>query len=271
VQDTGSESDSRAGIPVRRTPGRWMLCGWGCGGWLTSHVMRAHFTKCPNRPAVVPQVNRVDRRGKNSKAKRGRPPGRRMPCGWRCGAELTSRLAACGRISLTARGGRGFEGQKCEPGRARRCRQMSRPANRPTPAWGIYVPDPSRFLKNRTPYRAWGTSHVMRALFTRCPNRPAALPQVNSSDRRGKNSNAKRGRPPGRRMPCGWRCGSRLTASQMRAHFTICPKRLGGSRPRGPTREELERQARTPGGTTNAVRLALRVQTHGERHAVAFR
>jgi len=25
--------------------------------------------------------------------------------------------------------------------------------------------------------------------------------------------------------PCGWRCGVRLTASQMRAHFTICAKR----------------------------------------------
>ena len=29
-----------------------MLCGWGCGGWLTEHEMRAHFTKCPNRPAA---------------------------------------------------------------------------------------------------------------------------------------------------------------------------------------------------------------------------
>jgi len=38
-----------------------MLCGWGCGGWLTSHVMRAHFTRCPNRPAL-PQVNSLDRR-----------------------------------------------------------------------------------------------------------------------------------------------------------------------------------------------------------------
>jgi hypothetical protein len=72
-----------------RPAGPRMPCGWGCGGWLTSHVMRAHFTRCPNRPAALPQVNSLDRRGKNSKAKRGRPPGRRMPCGWRCGTRCS--------------------------------------------------------------------------------------------------------------------------------------------------------------------------------------
>lgn len=33
------------------------------------------------------------------------------------------------------------------------------------------------------------------------------------------------GRPSGPRMPCGWRCGAKLTASEMRRHFTDCPKR----------------------------------------------
>jgi hypothetical protein len=67
-----------------------MLCGWGCGGWLTEHEMRAHFTKCPNRPAALPQVKYLDRRWRNLQAKRGRPPGGRMLCGWRCGARLTA-------------------------------------------------------------------------------------------------------------------------------------------------------------------------------------
>ena len=60
-------------------------CGWGCGGWLTSHVMRAHFTRCPNRPAASPPMNHLDGRNRNCKAKRGRPPWRRMLCVWRCG------------------------------------------------------------------------------------------------------------------------------------------------------------------------------------------
>jgi len=38
----------------------------------------------------------------------------------------------------------------------------------------------------------------------------------------------------------------------------------------GPTREKLESQAWTPAGPANALRLALWLQTHGERHAVAF-
>ena len=32
------------------------------------------------------------------------------------------------------------------------------------------------------------------------------------------------GRPRGVTMPCGWGCGKRLTASEIRAHFTSCPK-----------------------------------------------
>ncbi len=26
-------------------------------------------------------------------------------------------------------------------------------------------------------------------------------------------------------MPCGWKCGAKLTARQMREHFTSCPKK----------------------------------------------
>jgi hypothetical protein len=33
------------------------------------------------------------------------------------------------------------------------------------------------------------------------------------------------GRPPGPTMPCGWGCGAKLTATEMRPHFTECPKR----------------------------------------------
>lgn len=34
----------------------------------------------------------------------------------------------------------------------------------------------------------------------------------------------KRGAKPGPRMPCGW-CRKPLTAREIRAHFTVCPKR----------------------------------------------
>src|SRR5271156_3466349 len=37
------------------------------------------------------------------------------------------------------------------------------------------------------------------------------------------------GRPRGPRMKCGWGCGAKLTGRNMRAHFTICPKRPAGS------------------------------------------
>jgi hypothetical protein len=33
------------------------------------------------------------------------------------------------------------------------------------------------------------------------------------------------GRSPGPRMLCGWGCGAKLTTSQMRRHFTDCPRR----------------------------------------------
>ena len=33
------------------------------------------------------------------------------------------------------------------------------------------------------------------------------------------------GRPRGTEMPCGWGCGARLTAREIRKHFTICPNK----------------------------------------------
>jgi len=39
----------------------------------------------------------------------------------------------------------------------------------------------------------------------------------------------KRGRPPGPRMKCGSGCGAQLMGRNMRAHFTICSKRLAAS------------------------------------------
>ena len=95
-----------------------MPCGWGCGAELTGQEMRPHFTRCPNRPTVSDLERRhspvaptglalmQDRCGSASpksgyqgqqralqnevKVKRGRPSGRRMPCGWRCGTQLTA-------------------------------------------------------------------------------------------------------------------------------------------------------------------------------------
>jgi hypothetical protein len=60
--------------------------GWGCGAQLIGRNMRAHFTMCSERPAAS---EHVDRRGRNAQAKRGRPPGPRMPCGWGSSAEPT--------------------------------------------------------------------------------------------------------------------------------------------------------------------------------------
>ena len=86
---------------IGRPRGPQMACGWGCGACLTEHQMRTHFTICPKRPAISDHVRRAsphraagsgqtNKRLRRSKAKRGRPPGRRMPCGWLCGAKLTA-------------------------------------------------------------------------------------------------------------------------------------------------------------------------------------
>jgi len=50
--------------------GRRIPCRWRCGADLAGRRIRAHFTLCPNWPATS---DRVHRRARSSKAKRGRP------------------------------------------------------------------------------------------------------------------------------------------------------------------------------------------------------
>ena len=50
------------------------------------------------------------------------------------------------------------------------------------------------------------------------------------------------GRPRGVEMSCSWGCGARLTAAEMRAHFTRCPRR-----PDLCSREKGSRRDRPPG------------------------
>jgi hypothetical protein len=40
-----------------RPAGPQMKCGWGCGEQLTGRNMRAHFTRCPKRPAASDHVD----------------------------------------------------------------------------------------------------------------------------------------------------------------------------------------------------------------------
>src|SRR5580692_432547 len=66
----------------------------------------------------------------------------------------------------------------------------------------------------------------------------------------------------GPRMKCGWGCGAQFTGRNMRAHFTLRPKRPGVS-------DDVDNRRRywkaKPGNyRANAVRLALRRPTHGE-------
>jgi hypothetical protein len=92
VQEARSGGDSRTGLRSRRTAANAEdAMRWGCGDSLTGHQMRAHFTRCPNRPIELPKVNYLDRRRRNWKVKPRRPPGLRMLCGWRCDARLTAR------------------------------------------------------------------------------------------------------------------------------------------------------------------------------------
>jgi hypothetical protein len=59
----------------------------------------------------------------------------------------------------------------------------------------------------------------------------------------GRNSNARRGRPPGRRMLCGRRCDRQLTASRMRALHNM-REAAGSLTPSGlPSRERHQQRA----------------------------
>jgi hypothetical protein len=78
-----------------------------------------------------------------------------------------------------------------------------------------------RLAPRRRAYRAQRRTHL-----TICPKRPAGAER---GDGRLRNSKVKRGRPRAPLMKCGWGCGEQLTRRNMRAHFTICAKRLAGS------------------------------------------
>jgi hypothetical protein len=68
-------------------------------------------------------------------------------------------------------------------------------------------------------------------------------------------------------MKCGWGCDADRTGRQMRA-ILICRKRSVASE-----RRDRRRGARTPSadaGPANALRLALRRETDGERNAKAL-
>jgi hypothetical protein len=73
------------------------------------------------------------------------------------------------------------------------------------------------------------------------------------------------GRPQGPRMKCGWGCGGKLTGRDMRAHFTICPKRPAGSH----GRSSKIKRGRPPGPRMKCG-LGLWRTAHGEPDAAAF-
>jgi hypothetical protein len=70
-------------------------------------------------------------------------------------------------------------------------------------------------------------------------------------------------------MKCGWGCGEQLIGRNMRAHFTTRAKRPAAS-------DHVDRRGGTckpvwpPTGAADAMRLALRRQTHGEPDARAL-
>ncbi len=80
---------------------------------------RAHFASCPNRPAAVDLASSsvaASAMRHQLRGNRGGPPGRRLPCGWACGAfgSFRHRLKCSGislAVSLDFRGGnRGLRG-----------------------------------------------------------------------------------------------------------------------------------------------------------------
>jgi hypothetical protein len=68
-------------------------------------------------------------------------------------------------------------------------------------------------------------------------------------------------------MLCGWR-GARFTASQMRAHFTMCLKRRS-LRPGGPTRRNSKLSV-TPTGTADEMPSGLRRAAYRAQYARAL-
>jgi hypothetical protein len=185
VSDLGSCKEASAGpdIQSHRAPPRTadeMRLG------LRRAVHRAQYARAlRHMPEVGGNSEHGDRRGRNLSAKRGRPPGPRMPA---AGAAVPdSPRAGCGRIAMRAAG--------------------------PSPAAGLRRAAPGE------PGAGWscrtdlsGTRSASR--LTISPKRSAAYDDVGP----GRSLAVKRGRPNCRReCRCGWRCGARLTANQMSA------------------------------------------------------
>ena len=123
------------------------------------------------------------------KVKRGRPLGPKMPFGWSCGSQLT---ASEMRLHFT----------RCSK-RPKRAQWMTRMRCRCCAA-GYESP-----------------VEAVSPLCTRCRSGRCRT----CAWRLGVPSVDLGGRPSGPRMPCSWGCGAKLSATEMRAHFTRCPKR----------------------------------------------
>jgi hypothetical protein len=88
-------------------------------------------------------------------------------------------------------------------------------------------------------------SYCARCELGGCPN---CVPRMRLEEWRLDPTASFLGRPRGPRMPCGWNCGAKLTASEVRKHFAGCrlrptvqdtPRQLPakpnrGGRPAGP-------------------------------------
>ena len=142
-----------------------------------------------HHPVPAPHRSTLEFVIKANLKRAGRPPGPRMPCGWCCGAQL-----ACTemRKHFTA----------C-PRRPKR-RQWMKWAQCRCCAAGYESP-----------------VEAVSPLCTRCRSGRCRT----CAWRLGVPSVDLGGRPSGPRMPCGWGCGAKLSATEMRGHFTRCPKR----------------------------------------------
>jgi hypothetical protein len=130
-------------------------------------------------------------------------------------AEPTSSVARCARTSLCARSGWQPPSMSIGAGGTQRLSADSHPGHAMRLALRRTThgePDAGARLLIAADEMRLGlrrrTRRPMRAHFTICPKRPAGSEHL---DRRGRSLNVRRGRPPGPRTPCGWRCGSRLT------------------------------------------------------------
>jgi len=123
---------------------------------------------------------------------------------------------------------------RCFSGRCKRCASRVQESLRGSLILNGRPPGPKMLCGWRC--GAWLSAHQMRAHFTICPKRPTntesahriwppSAASLGLATGKPVRSKPRRGRPPGLRMQCGWHCGAKLTASQMRKHFTNCPRR----------------------------------------------